>query len=232
MRVPFSFKNLQSIKPKKISIAFYRPPTRIGMMFEDRKLDLLNRPLIGRRRARVIHDPVPLSIWRHARRAQENHHVIRKLLDPGLIEEKQIAGFGFPPISAHKNRIEILERATIGEFGESPVSQIALMKRSEISAKDFFSQRIVIEVEAGDIRRHSFVARAHLLKPKAIVTPQRFTNCEAHQSRPVALLDLPLIAQLIELHLRDCREPATEVVAIPKRAEFDSVGDAVVIRVN
>src|SRR5438105_12191415 len=41
----------------------------------------------------------------------ENHHVIGKLLDPGLIEEKQIAGFGFPHITAHKNRIEVLEGA-------------------------------------------------------------------------------------------------------------------------
>src|SRR5438132_13864747 len=106
------------------------------------------------------------------------------------------------------------------------------MKRSEISAKDFFSERIVIEIEAGHIRRYSFVARAHLLKPRAIVTAQRFTNCEAGESGAIALLDLPLIAQLIELHLSDCREPATEVVPILKRVQFDSVGDAVVIRVD
>src|SRR6266511_2113981 len=29
-----SLKNLQSIKPKKVLIAFHRPPTWIGMMFE------------------------------------------------------------------------------------------------------------------------------------------------------------------------------------------------------
>jgi len=106
------------------------------------------------------------------------------------------------------------------------------MKRSEISAKDFFSERIVIEIEAGNIRRYSFVAWAHLLKPEAIVTPQRFPNCEAGQSGTIALLDLPLIAQLIELHLSDCREPPTKVVTILKRVQFDSVGDAVVIRVD
>src|SRR5439155_18498823 len=122
---------------------FYGTPTRIGMMFEHRKLDLFNRPLVRRRRTGVIDDPVSFSIWRHARRAQENHHVVRKLLDPGLIEEKQIAGFGFAAVAAHKHRIKILERAAIGEFGESPVAQIALMKRSEISAKDFFAERIV-----------------------------------------------------------------------------------------
>src|SRR5207253_3711596 len=99
-----SFKNLQSIKPKKISIAFQRPPTRIGMMFEHRKLDLLNRPLVCRRRTGVIDHPISLSIWRHARRAQKNHHVIRKLLDPGLIEEEQITGFGLPPISTQDRK--------------------------------------------------------------------------------------------------------------------------------
>src|SRR2546429_7735116 len=111
------------------------------MTFEHRELYLLNRPLVRRRRAGVIDDPVSFSIWRHARRTQENHHVVRKLLHPGLIKDKQIAGFGFVAVSAHKNRVEILERAAVGEFGESPVSKIALMKRSEISAKDFFSER-------------------------------------------------------------------------------------------
>ena len=89
-----------------------------------------------------------------------------------------------------------------------------------------------IQIEGGNIRRYSFVAWAHLLKPEAIVTSQRFPNCEARQSGAIALLDLPLIAQLIELHLSDCREPPTEVVTILKRMQFDSVGDAVVIRVD
>src|SRR5436853_7662767 len=104
------------------------------------------------------------------------------------------------------------------------------MKRSEISAKDFFSGRIGIEIEAGHIRRYSFVARAHLLKPEAIVTPQRFANCEAGQSGAIALLDLPLIAQLIELHLTDCREPPTNIDALLKRLHFDNVADDLVSR--
>ena len=42
-----SIKNLQTIEPKKIAVALKRPPARIGMMIEHRKLDLLYRALIN-----------------------------------------------------------------------------------------------------------------------------------------------------------------------------------------
>ena len=61
-------------------------------MIENRKLNLLYRPFTCWRRTRVIDDPVLRPVWRNPRRAEKNHYVIRKLLDPGLIEEEQIAG--------------------------------------------------------------------------------------------------------------------------------------------
>ena len=82
------------------------------MMVEHGKLDFLYRPFVSRRRARVIDDPIARAIrtlYAQARRAQKYHHVKRVLLDPRLIEEKQIARFGFTPIAADKDAVEIFQ---------------------------------------------------------------------------------------------------------------------------
>jgi hypothetical protein len=42
--------------------------------------------------------------------------VIRKLLDPWLVIEEQIAGLSFASIATDEHDIERLQRASVGEF--------------------------------------------------------------------------------------------------------------------
>src|SRR6267378_122641 len=83
-----SVQNLQAIKANKVLVALYWSPARIGMMIEDRKLDLLYGPFTGWRRTGVINDPVAGTPRTQVLFTQKDHHVIRKLLHPGLIEEQ------------------------------------------------------------------------------------------------------------------------------------------------
>src|SRR5439155_14879128 len=136
-----------------------------------------------------------------ARRTQKYHHVKRVLLDPRLIEEKQIARFGFTPIAAHKHAVEIFQRAAVGKFRESAIAQVAFVKRSEVGAENLFVKRIVIEIKTCDVGGDRFVTAAHSLKPGAIVATQRFAHRESNQTGTVALLRFPLIAEQIELSL-------------------------------
>src|SRR5439155_20549332 len=110
------FKNLQTVKPKKVSIALNRAPARVVVMVEHRQLNLLHCALIHRRRAGVIDDPVLRIIGRDSRRAEKNHDVIRKLLDPGLIEEQKIAGLRVAAVTTDKDCIVILQRSAIGKL--------------------------------------------------------------------------------------------------------------------
>src|SRR5436853_396241 len=68
------------------------------------------------RRGGVIDNPILGAVWRDPRRPEKDHHVIRKLLHPGLIKEKQIAGLRFPDVAGNKHAVEILERSAVGEF--------------------------------------------------------------------------------------------------------------------
>src|SRR5438034_9385416 len=128
-----SLQNLQPVKTQKVLIALNRTPARIRMMIKHRQLDLLHRSLIYWRRAGVINDPVLRAVGSHAGLAKKNHHVIRKLLDPRLVKEEQVAGHGFPAVSRNKQTIKVFQRATVGEFREPAVAQVAFVKRSEVS---------------------------------------------------------------------------------------------------
>src|SRR2546428_12481025 len=127
-----SLQNLQSVEPQKILVAFHRTPARIRMTIENRQLELLYCAVIGRSRASVIDDPVTLAVWRNARRAQKDHHVIGKLLDPGLVIEKEIAGLSFASIATNEYDGEIFQRAAIGEFGEFRGSFVAFVLSARI----------------------------------------------------------------------------------------------------
>src|SRR5712692_4147402 len=106
------------------------------------------------------------------------------------------------------------------------------MKRSKVGAKNLFAERIVIQIEAGDVGRDRLVTLAHLLKPGTVVTTQRFAHRKTDQPGTIALIDIPLIAQLIELHLGYAREPAAKTLAILKRAQLGHVRNAVVVSVD
>ena len=62
-----------------------------------------------------------------------------------------------------------LQRASVGEFGESAIVQITLPGRAKVCTKDPFIQWIVIQIETSNIRRDRFIAPAHPLKPTAIM---------------------------------------------------------------
>src|SRR6202008_1509624 len=95
-----------------------------------------------------------------------------------------------------------------------------------------FAERVVVQVETLNIRRHSLVSRPHLLKPDTIVMPQCFAHCEARQSGTIALFHIPLIAELIELRFGNRRKPAAKAVAILKGAQLNNIRYSVVIGIE
>ena len=201
-------------------------------MVQHRQFDFLDGSLVSGRGAGVIDDPVICAVWRKPRRTEENHYVIRKLLHPGLIKEKQIAGLSLAAISRHICGIEVLQRSAVSKFRKSTISQIALTERAEVGAKDFFTHWIVIQIEFRYVRGDSFVARSHLLEPGAIVMAQGFAHGKAGKAGAIALLRIPLIAELVELIFGDRGKPATKIVAILISAQFLDIRDAVVVGID
>src|SRR5256885_1348813 len=106
------------------------------------------------------------------------------------------------------------------------------MKRSEVSAKDLFAERVMVQIEAGHIRCDRFVIRAHLLKPGAAVAAPRFAPCKTPQAGAIALIDIPLLAQLVKLQLGYAGEPAAKTFAVLKRAQLGCVRNAIVVRID
>src|SRR6185436_12565875 len=122
-------------------IAFNRPPALVWVMIQNREFNFLHRSLVGWRRAGVVDNPVSGLVPAKVCAPQKNHDVVGKLLHPGLIEEKQIAGLGLMAIAANELRIETLERSCVGEFRESSVGQLAVFVTTKSSAKQLFTQR-------------------------------------------------------------------------------------------
>src|SRR6185437_7202107 len=164
--------------------------------------------------------------------AEKYHHVIRKLLDPWLVIEEQIAGLSFASIATDEDDVEILQGAGVGEFRKPSIANVGFVERSEIRAKDLFAEWVLVQVETLHVRRHGLVRRSHLLKPETIVMSQGLANREARQSGTVALFSVPLIGRLIELGFGDRCEPAAKAVAILKRAQLDNIRNTVVIRIE
>src|ERR1041384_6719764 len=109
-------ENLQSVKSKKIGIAFNRTPTLVRMVVENGEFHFLDCAIVSSRRAGVIDHPISSGTAAELRVAQKNHYVIRKLLHPGLIEKKQIAGLRVAAVSAYEFGIETFQRARVGKF--------------------------------------------------------------------------------------------------------------------
>jgi hypothetical protein len=63
------------------------------------------------------------------------------------------------------------------------------------------------------------------------VRAQCFTPGEAHKAGAIALLRVPLIAEFVELHFGNPREPASKIFAIVEGSEFGDIGKTVVVQV-
>src|SRR5262249_43482998 len=115
-------------------------------MIQNGEPDLLYLSLVVRRRAGVIDDPVAGAFALVEGVADEDHHMVGKFLNPGLMKEKQVTAPGLAAVAADERGVVIFERAGVGEFGEFSVGQIRLPKRSEIGAKELFAERTSFEV--------------------------------------------------------------------------------------
>ena len=70
---------------------------------------------------------------------KKNHDVVGKLLHPGLIVKKQIAGLGFLTITTNELGIEIFETARVANSEKVAICYFAVLVGTEISAEEFFA---------------------------------------------------------------------------------------------
>src|SRR5262249_19069331 len=153
--------------------------------------DFLHLALVVWRRTCVIDDPVIGAFAVVASVADEDHHVVRIFLNPGLVKEEQGAALSLTAVAADERGVVIFKRSRVGEFGEFIIGQIGLMKRSEVGAKEFFAEWAALKVVCLHIRRDGFVAFAHLLEPDPVVAAQRLAPREADNPRAIALTFVP-----------------------------------------
>src|SRR5262245_52962353 len=166
-------------------------------MIQNGEPDFLHLSLVVRRRAGVIDDPVAGAFAVVAGVADEDHHVIREFLNPGLMKEEQVAAPGLAAVAADERDIMIFERARVGEFGEFSVGWIRSPKRPEIGAKELFAERTSFEVVGFHVGRNGLVAFATVaygLKPIPVVAAQRLAPGEADKPRAIALIFVPGVA--------------------------------------
>src|SRR5215471_1356543 len=133
--MPPSIEHLQTEKSKEIIVAVDRAPAFVRMMIQHRQTHLLQRALVVGREPGVINDPVRCALSVSQRFSDKNHYVIRKLLDPRLVEEEKVATLGSSAIAAYKCAVEILEGARIGEVRKLSACYIALLKRAKFGSK-------------------------------------------------------------------------------------------------
>ncbi len=79
--------------------------------------------------------------------------MVGKFLHPWLIEKEQIAGLGLAPITTDKYAVEILQRTAVGKLGKPAIAQIAFMEGPKVCAKDLFTERVLVEIKTGYVRR-------------------------------------------------------------------------------
>jgi hypothetical protein len=157
--------------------------------------------------------------------------VVRVLLHPGLIEEEQVAGARARRVAADEACVELLERARVCELREGSVREVRLVERACRRAEEFFADGAALQRVGANVRRDGVVRLAHAQEPRAVVRAQGLAPGEAHEARAVALINVPLLARLVELLLGDGCEPLAEALAVAERAQLFAVGDAVRIRV-
>ena len=91
------------------------------------------------RRPRVVDEPVRRALRVRARAAEEEHDVIRVLLNPGLVEEEEVARLGLTRVAADQAAVELLERARVGELGEGSVREVRFAEGAGGGAEEFFA---------------------------------------------------------------------------------------------
>src|SRR5215213_5398225 len=116
--LPRSVQNLETVKADKIRIVGEGPPAFVRVLVEHSEPNLLDRPSVFGRSARVIDHPVSRAFGGHSRLTQKKHDVKGKLLHPGLIKEEQIARFGLSAVTTDEHGIEIPERARVRKLRE------------------------------------------------------------------------------------------------------------------
>ena len=140
---------------------------RIGVENSEPYLSDFARVL--RRSARVIDDPIALSVGINSRRTEKDHHVKRKLLDPRLIKEKQIAGLGCAPVTADKLNVEILQRPRVSKFRKLARALVFIAVRTNVGAKDLFAKLIRIKIKTAHVAGDRFIGRPHALEPRPVM---------------------------------------------------------------
>src|SRR5262245_47481731 len=153
-----SFQNLEPVKTEEMGVVRDRAPAHVGVMIEYSEPYLLYLSLVVRRRAGVIDDPVAGAFAVVAGVADEDHHVVRECLNPGLMKEEQVAAPCLKAVAADERGVVIFERARVGEFGEFTVGQVRLPKRPEIGAKELFAERTSFEVIGFHVGRDGLIA--------------------------------------------------------------------------
>src|SRR5262245_54161226 len=113
----------------------------------------------------MVDNPIALAIGCYPGRAEQDHDVIRELLDPGLIKEEQITRLRLAPITADEHAVEIFQSAPVSKVRKLAIAKIVWLKGARARAKDFFPQRVMVEIETGHIRRDGLIGLAHLLEP-------------------------------------------------------------------
>src|SRR6185369_4706999 len=223
-----SFEYFQSKESEKVGIAFNRPPASVGVLIQNRELNLFHSTCVRWRGAGVINHPIGGLVATHLRGTQKNHYVVRKLLHPWLVEKQQIARLGHPAITADEFGIETFETARVCKLGKGPIRQLAVFVGAKAGAEELFSKRALLERVTRNIGSDRGISRPHLLQPGAIVTSQAFAPGKAHQTGAVSLFCVPLFAQVVKLALSNQGEPAAKVLAIHKALQFSRGRDAVV----
>src|SRR5215471_7156085 len=201
------------------------------MLVQYRQAHLLDRSAVFGRRAGVVHDPVGGGFALGAGRADEYHYVIRVLLDPGLVEEEQVSGPALRSITGYENRVVILKGLAVGKLGKLSVRHVALLEGPEISAEQLFAQGAILESVCAHVGGDSLILRTHALKPGPVVSPEGLAHAEADKAGAIALLRVPRGAILIELHLGDASEPATEAFSVVIGPQLGRVGNSVPVRI-
>ena len=128
--------------------------------------------------------PNPARHWVQYAPAQKHPHVIRKLLDPRLVIEEQIAGLSFAPIATDEHDVEILQGPGVGEFENRPLL-MSFSTNDPKSVRKIFSPNGLLSRSKLLTSGNSLVRRSHLLKPDTIVMPQGLAHCESRQSGTV-----------------------------------------------
>src|SRR5438034_10590797 len=117
------------------------------MMIQHGKTHLLQRAFVRRRGPGVLNHPVRVAFAVTHGLTKKDHRVIGKLVNPRLVEEEQVASLGAATVAADEDAVEILQGARVCELRELAAREVALLKRPEVRAKEFFAERIRVEVE-------------------------------------------------------------------------------------